>query len=464
MKTEEVEKIEQENKSLEERIEKIEKNVKEAEAEKSALIASGNMNGGTSMRNSDERACMAYFGVNHVSKLLHVNTGDPMYSQVPPHLKAQVLELKRSVDISRMLQQRFHGEPTDRYDEKTGKVLTSVKGVMDGTYYARNVLAPKLKAFDTTADADWVPTAVASQFFEEFELDRQVLQQFQSITMPTNPYDFPVQDSVTEARIQGENATITDVKFSTGKLTFDATKLAEFYILSSEIDEDSAPPILNLARREVAEAQMRAYEQAIINGDSDGTHQDTDTDGGAAELAAKSMDGLRKLGLANSANGSTVDFAAAAVTLAKLRECREAMGKFGVSERDLVWLVSSKVYNQMLALPEVTTVEKFGPMATVLRGALAALDGIPIIISEFQRDDVDATGVNSGGPNTFSTLQLVNRRRFYWGVRRPLRTRVTFHPVPPNDQWLMASWSRVDFQGHVQDAGEVSCVVGINIA
>ena len=106
------------------------------------------------------------------------------------------------------------------------------------------------------------------------------MSRFQTINMPTNPYDFPTQDSTTIARQQAENATITDVKFSTGKITFDATKLTEYYVLSSEIDEDSAPPILALARSEVSEAQFRAYETAIINGDDSGTHQDDDTDGG----------------------------------------------------------------------------------------------------------------------------------------------------------------------------------------
>ena len=142
---------------------------------------------------------------------------------------------------------------------------------------------------------------------------------------------------------------------------------------------------------------------------------------------------------------------------------RASMGKFGVNVRELVWLVSSKVYQQMVALAEVTTVEKFGPNATILSGALAALDGIPIVISEYIRDDVDATGVNSGGPNTFSTVLLANHRRFYLGQRRPIRVKAVMDPTPPNDRWLLASWWRGDFKGHAQSASEVSVALGYNV-
>jgi hypothetical protein len=109
-----------------------------------------------------------------------------------------------------------------------------------------------------------------------------------------------------------------------------------------------------------------------------------------------------------------------------------------------------------------------GPLATVLNGALAAFDGIPIVISEYMRDDVAATGFNTmAGPNTFSRIALVNRTRFYWAVRRPIRVKAVMDPTPPADQWLIASWWRGDFKGHTQGSlssgADVSVVVGYNI-
>lgn len=447
-------------KELEERVEKAENAVKKAEEEKASLLASGGFKtqGGAG---SDEQRAMRYFGARSVKDLFSVNTEAPRFKSVPAELKQLVRSLKEDLDISRLIQQRFNGENLDRGDH-----FAHVKGVLDGNYYGREVLAPKLKAFGTGVSgggAEWVPTLVSSQYIEEFELDRQVVDQFRSINMPSSPFDVPVQSDVTVARRQPESCDPADNipanNFGTGKITLEAEKLVEHMCLPTELDEDSAPGILALARQEVVEAQARAWESAILNGDDSGTHMDSDVTG--TTDARTSWKGLRKLALDNAA---TQGFGASAVDLANLRSMREQMGKFGVSERNLVWIVSSKGYNQFLSLPEVTTVEKYGPMATILRGALAALDGIPIIISEYVRDDLNASGVYDGATTTQSSVLLVNRSRFMFGVRRPIRVRVTMDPTPPGDRWLMASWWRGDFQGHAQGASETSVVLGVDIS
>jgi hypothetical protein len=451
---------------LSERVTDAEAKQKKAEDERTTAIATGAPANGGNFRpvssiNSDEQRALRYFGAGHVKDLLNVNTMDPRFKHVPRELKHLVVELKSDFDISRVMQQMFYGEQRDRSVGDKDQ-MGHVKGILDGNHFGKNVLAPKLKAFGTgvaTEGAEWVPTGLSSSFIEEFELTREVAARFPSLNMPTNPFELPVQDSVTTARIQAESGVISGANFNTSKLTFSATKLAEHTILPEELNEDSAPGILALSRSETVEAIGRAIEKAILNGDTAGTHQDSDVT--AAEDAQKAWDGLRKLAIANSA---TVDFTNAAVTTTLLRSMRTAMGKYGVNVRDLCWKVPAKVYNQMLDLPEVTTVEKYGPQATILQGALAALDGIPIVISEFMRDDLNASGVEDGVTTDRSGLLLTNYRRFMLGVRRPIRIRAVPDPTPPNDRWLMVSWWRGDFQGHVQDAGETSVVYGINIA
>jgi HK97 family phage major capsid protein len=447
-------------KALEDRLAKAEQAALKAEEEKAALIASGGRSTSGGSSNSDEQRALRYFGARSVKDILEVNTGDARFKAVPAELKHLVRQLKEDFDVSRLTQQIFHGESRD-----AGDMQAHVKGVLDGNRFAREVLAPKLKAFGSTvvgAGDEWVPTMVSSSYLEEFELDRQVVDQFKSLNMPSSPFDIPVQKDVTVARRQPESCDPADnipaANFGTDKLTLQAIKLVEHMCLPEELNEDSAPQILALIRSEVTTAQGRAWETAIMNGDNSGTHMDTDVTG--VVDARTSWKGLRKLAIANSA---TVNFSAAAVTVANLRAMRTAMGKFGVGERNLTWLVSSKIYNQFLALPEVSTVEKFGPNATILRGALAALDGIPIIISEYARDDLAATGVNTAPGDAFSSVLLVNRMRFYWGVRRAIKVRASLDPTPPGDRWLLASWWRGDFKGHAQSATEKSVVLGRNV-
>ena len=473
--TKTLEKVESGVKRLDDFMSGVEKRLTAIEQQKANAVAAGGIvnpmnpqgyttNIFTPNANSDEKMALSYFRCGSVKKLLtEVNVCAPIFKHVPQHLKEMVLQLKADLDISRMMMQWLHGEPLDKWIEINNQEINKsrVKGVLDGNWYGKEVLAPKLKQFSTSADAEWIPTGVAARYFEEFELERIVMAQFKTEPMPTNPYDLPTQDGTTKARIQAENGTIADVTFPTGKITMDATKLTEFHALSTEVDEDTAPNILAAARDNVMQAQERAEEDSVINGDDTAT---MDSDIGGAEDNRRAWKGLRKLAIDNSANGATVDFSAAAITLAKLREMRTALGKFGVKVADLRLFVSPKTVNQVLAIPEVTTVDKYGPSATVVTGEIGKIDGYPIITTEYQRDDVNASGVYDGVTVNLSTIQMVNRSRFFKGQRRPIRSKVVMHPVPPNDQWLMASWQRADWKGFTQDAGEVSVVNGINIA
>lgn len=451
------------NKALLDRVEKAEASAKEYDEHRETIITKGYSPTGATM-NSDEQRALRYFRVSHVKDLLQVNTCDPVFARVPENLKYLVQSLKADFDVARLIQQVVHGEPVDREsrNEKGDATPSAVKGILDGNYFGKNVLAPRLKAFGTsvsTEGAEWVPVGLSSSYIEEFQLDRQVAALFKSFTMPNGTFELPVQESTTIARIQAEGSTIAQANFNTSKLTFSAVKLAEYTVLTEELNEDSAPSILTLARNEVVQASARAIETAIINGDTTGSHQDSDVT--AATDARKAWKGLRKLALANSA---TIDFTNAAATVTKLRSMRTLMGKYGVEVRDLAWLVTPKVYAQMINLPEVTTVDKLGPQATIRTGVLDQLDGVPIIVSEFGRDDLNASGVYDASVVNRSGILLVKLSRFYLGVRRPIKVRAVQDPTPPNDRWLLASWWRGDFKGNVQDSNEKSVVYGINIA
>lgn len=470
----EVEELDKRIAKAQQTIENVEAEIKEAEAQKAKAIAAKQVPASQPVvgnrASSDEQKCMRMFGAKNWRDLIEKNVCAPEFARVPMEYKHMAIQLKQDIDISRMMQQIFHGEKKDKdiYNAKDPYAgLARVKGMLDGNWYGRDVLAPRLKAFESTtpgSGAELVPTAISAQFIEEFELSREVASLFPQINMPSDPFKMPVQESVTTARIQAQNSAISGTNFGTSEIELDATKLVEFMPLPEELNEDSAPQILAFTRNEVAEAQVRAWETAIINGDDSVTHQDDDVT--AAEDARNAWKGLRFLALANSANGSTVDFGAAAATTTNMRALRAALGKYGVNPQMLAWLVSPKVWYQLVDLDEVTTVDKFGNLSTIKTGTLAALDGIPIIQSEFMRDDLDDTGVNSDTPanNIKSSVICVNHRRFLWGVRRPMRVRATFDPTPPNDQWLLASWWRGDFKGHTQDANEISVAIGLDVA
>jgi len=427
------------------------------EKEKAALITSLPKADHVGMRyDSQEQKALSYFGCSSLKDLMEVNTeSEKARAFVPREIRGLVRNIKSSFDTGRFLQQMFNGEPLDKNKP------AHVKGILESNY-GKNVIAPYMKAFGSTTPGEgdeWVPTNLSAQFIEEFELEKKVAAAHQELTMTSNPYELPVETDVPEAQIVAEDTAATQSNAGTSKIAFNATKFAQFTRLPEELNEDSAPDILSRSRFNVSEAQIRAREQALLNGDDTATHMDADINAGAATLAAKALKGHRRLALDAS---STVDFAGAAITLAKCDEMLALMGKFGTNPRDLGWFCGPQGRVQLLKLDEVTTVEKFGPQATILSGALAALRGIPIVTSEYVREVLNASGVEDGATTDKAVLHLINIRRFWIGMRRPIRVRIMMD-LPDQDRWLMSSYSRWDFKGLAQGASERSTVLGINI-
>lgn len=460
-------KLESEYKELSEKSEPAFAKAKEYEEKIAAgafpHVQTGNRTGG------DETKAMRDFGCgsNNVLKLLNVNTEAPEYRHVNKDTKALVRSLKNAFTTGRAIAQMFYGDSFDRVGatEKTDS-FAKCAHILE-TNYGKDVLVPMLKAFGTDqaqGGAEWVPTGVSSTYIPELELDREIVGMLQPIDMPTSPYELNVAGS-SIARRATENATSTEGTFVTGDLAFSAKKYQEYFLFSEEINEDSAVGIIALGQQNLTQAHLNAYEMSCINGTEIGTvHIDSDTEAGSALLAEKQFHGWRKLALDNSANGSTIDFGNAAVTDAKLREMRQAFGKFGVKPSDMVWVPGSTAYLQMLATDNVVTVDKLGQNATILTGMLGSYDGIPIVQTGYQRNTLNAAGVYDGITTDRSGMLLVHRLRWYWGTRRPIRMAIRPSKVA-DDRIEMAAYSRVDFKGHPQSDNltEFTVAYGHNI-
>ncbi len=420
-----------------------------------------------------EAKTLMAFGCRDVQQLLSVNTGDDKFAWVPDADKKMVVALKHEFETARIIAQLFYDQKWDHVgvgsnssNEKSDR-FAKVPSMME-TYYFKNVVAPKLKAFGTGVSgggAEWIPTAIASTYISEFELIRQVVGAVKQINMPTNPYQLPT-NTFTTARRAAENVTATDSSFTTDVLEWNAKKFLEYYIFPEELNEDSAPDIVALGRSELTNAHERAFEAAMINGTEIGTtHIDADTEAGAADLAEKQYHGLRKYAIDNSANGATTDFGNAVVSDANLRLMRARLGKLGVNPANLLWIPGSTAYLQMLGTDNVVTVDKMGSAATIVKGMLGSYQGAPIMQSGFMREDLNASGVEDGITTDRTGILLIHRARWYFGTRRPIR--LAIRPSRSADDRIeMASYSRVDFTGHPQTVKETELGVsyGFNVS
>jgi hypothetical protein len=209
-------------------------------------------------------------------------------------------------------------------------------------------------------------------------------------------------------------------------------------LFSEEIDEDSIIPIMPFLREKLAQNMAFGVEDALINGDTSGTHQDSDvTD---SDDPRKAWPGLRKL----CQSGNKLDVGGAALTLTHVRTIRGYMFKYGVDPSSLAYITSSTGMLQFLNIPEVITLEKYGPKATVLTGEIGQIDSIPIIISEKIREDLNGSAVYDGTTKDSTMAILVRKNAFTVGTRRRL-TLKSWTDIE-RDQQVLVGTVRKDFQ------------------
>jgi len=309
------------------------------------------------------------------------------------------------------------------------------------------------EALDRTSESEWVPTGWSSEIRELVSLELRVAGLFERITMPQNPYILPVDMTddlgdiiveLTSAGQAGDNPW-DDTKLQSvvaHNVTFTATKLRARFVTSQELEEDSIVPILPLLRRKLVMTLANSLETGIINGTKLGTtHIDTDTEALGDEDVRKAWNGLRAYAAAQSFETDGGD---TSPSVAMVNAMRRSMGEYGADPAKLAALMSITTYVNLLDETQVQTVDKLGPNATILSGQLAQIYGIPVIVSRYWRDDLDATGVNGATGNTFTSFGLVFRPGWMIGDRRAIT--IESERLINTDQTNLVSFQRLDFQ------------------
>lgn len=389
------------------------------------------------------------FGVKTLNEVIAVNTADKKFAYLPKEEKEKVKALKEGVDTAIMIASIF-------------------KMPVKETKYFKEELSFVLKAFGITAGAqgfEWIPTIVADSYIDEFNLDRKVSGLFTEVKMPSNPYKWPVLSAGAIARKTGVATATNKQTFNTDKtIQFDAIKLASRYELPEELNEDSAPDVIKAIRQELMEGQEKALEIAILEGDLEGDMHNfsqlpdvaanTTIASISAETPETAFSGIRSRLIAATLALSSVDAGGNAVSETEISAARGKMGKFGVDPSQLAIIAGPKVYNQMIQLDDVRTIEQYGGQATVLSGELAKYEGMPVIVSEYLREDLGAAAKNTStaGNNIYGSLLIVNRKRWFLGLRRAVQVKVENNKTEMDVLDLVA-FSRRAFQAVLKADG-----------
>lgn len=305
-----------------------------------------------------------------------------------------------------------------------------------------------LRAMDTDTSnegVDWIPTGIGASLHERVRASGKVAPLFQRINLPTNPWKWPLEGAdATAYRVAeptGDTATKVTVSTpGTGATTFDAEIFGGRVLFSKSLEADSALAILPYVQRKLVQAFVDAEEKAILDGDTDGTHQDSDI-GASTTDAVTAWDGLRKRALANSnASGGS------ALTVALLAARRADMDQYGLNPSEMAFIVPISSYYALVTDSNVITVDKLGPQATILNGQLGSLYGVPIIVSEHVRTNLNATGTYDAITTTKTYALAVNRNEWVMGQRTPLALETDDSIYRETYQRVVVGFMREDFQ------------------
>ena len=324
----------------------------------------------------------------------------------------------------------FHGV-SERYSnalsQKVGKTSQSATKADELAYSTQ-----------TGFGDEWVPELWSQQIWHKARQDNTILPLFQTIEMPSNPFELPIEgtdpqvyfvpETSDEAHLSlGAGNPIPDSKIASGKVTLNAKKLALRVGFSSELVEDAMIPVLNIYRQQAVRAIADALDNVLLNGDTTTSASgNINRDHAAPPATAKylSMNGLRHLPLVdNTGNRININ---GAPSLAKMREARFKMpGKYAARPTDLAWIVDSGTYAKLLGIDEFLTMDKAGPLATAQTGQIGLVDGIPVYVSA-EMPLTEADGKIGSGTNDRGQALCVYRPGWTVGYRRKIAVSVDY--------------------------------------
>lgn len=291
--------------------------------------------------------------------------------------------------------------------------------------------------------------------------------------MPSQPFDYPtegadptfykVAETTSDASFVWAAIPITDSKIATGKTTFTAGKVGAITFWSEEVAEDSVIPIEPQFRDQYGTAVAHNIDYVLLHGDETTVGTGNVSYYGATPGGTESfliVDGLRNEPLrTTTADGR----AGGTLTLEDVNATRKLMGTaglYGANVADLVMFCDTATGLTFEDLDEVRTIDKFGANATVMRGQLGAIKGIPIIKSQDYGLSYTSGLIHSTpGTNASGQFIIVNRTGVKVGWRR--RPRIYVGQVPYADSWYILALFRFDigFFG----AGMVGMTYGLTL-
>lgn len=308
-------------------------------------------------------------------------------------LRGELAEKAGEIDALRKSRMTFVDKKVDSdgvdYAEKETAVLLSVirEKKIEETKFGKQLLEKALGAGAATGahlpSQTW-EHEVSTNMENEVRRRLVVAPLFRSIDMKTNVMTFPLNPEagiatwITNAQFGTSDSSGAAQNHQLKEVTLNAYKLATKEYMTLEEEEDSLLAILPIVRDAMIRRLSRAVDKAFLLGAGSGA----DPVKGAALYDATSV---------------VVPTATGVASIANLRALRKDLGVWGLDPSELVYVVSTDIYYDLLDDTLFQTVDKVGDKATILRGQIGLIGNSPVLVSD--QFAAKASGANTGSTN-----------------------------------------------------------------
>lgn len=226
---------------------------------------------------------------------------------------------------------------------------------------------------------------------------RQVAMQTNVMTMPLNP-EAGYGTWVTNAQFGTDASSGATATHQLKEITLNAYKLATREYMNYEEEEDSLLVLMPIVRDAMIRRVAKSVDKAFLLG------------------AGSGADPVKGLAMYDAASAVTSAVANKA-TVANMIALRRDLDAWGLTPSELVYIVSTDVYYDLLEDSLFQTVDKIGSSATLLTGQIGSISNTPVLVSA----ELPAKAAGTTGAATNVGAVVVNSANFIVGNQRGLR-------------------------------------------
>lgn len=213
---------------------------------------------------------------------------------------------------------------------------------------------------------------------------RSIAMQTNVMTIPVNP-EAGVASWVQNAQFGASASAGNNATHLLKEITLNAYKVATNEYVAFEEEEDALIAIMPVIRDAMVRRVARAVDRAMLRG------------------AGAGADPVKGLATYDTSSAVTLDISdAAKLTVASLRALRRDLGVWGLDPAEIVYIVNTDGYFDLLDDANFLTVDKVGDRATILTGQIGSVGNSPVLVSgEFADVAADAVGAIAFAPMNF---------------------------------------------------------------